>query len=143
MSKVDENLIEARKVLSKMIIGYGEAICAGTAYQEYVEAIRVGIEHGRMLERERSNSGVATPLACALCGKRLSRKTARQINGVVMCSNCMFLPPAPVDRNPKGGDSEAAPSRSDESAVTAQPAGAQSPELSTASHGIEIQEKAA
>jgi predicted nucleic acid-binding Zn-ribbon protein len=31
---------------------------------------------------------------CTHCGKRLSRKTARQIDGVVMCGNCMFRPPA-------------------------------------------------
>jgi hypothetical protein len=29
---------------------------------------------------------------CQPCGKRLSRKTARQINGVIMCSTCMFRP---------------------------------------------------
>jgi formylmethanofuran dehydrogenase subunit E len=33
-------------------------------------------------------------LTCERCGKRLSRKTARQIDGVVMCSTCMFKPPA-------------------------------------------------
>jgi formylmethanofuran dehydrogenase subunit E len=27
---------------------------------------------------------------CERCGKRLSRKTARQIEGEVMCSTCMF-----------------------------------------------------
>lgn len=31
-------------------------------------------------------------LQCTHCGKRLSRKTARQINGVVMCSTCLFKP---------------------------------------------------
>lgn len=29
---------------------------------------------------------------CERCGKRLSRKTARQIGGVVMCSACLFPP---------------------------------------------------
>lgn len=29
-------------------------------------------------------------LTCSRCGKRLSRKTARLINGWVMCSSCMF-----------------------------------------------------
>lgn len=27
---------------------------------------------------------------CERCGKRLSRKSARQVDGVVMCSPCMF-----------------------------------------------------
>jgi formylmethanofuran dehydrogenase subunit E len=31
-------------------------------------------------------------LTCQRCGKRLSRKTARQIDGVIMCSACMFPP---------------------------------------------------
>lgn len=31
---------------------------------------------------------------CARCQKRLSRKTARQIDGEVVCSACMFAPPA-------------------------------------------------
>lgn len=46
-------------------------------------------------------------LVCAHCGKRLSRKTARQIDGVVMCSTCMFLPAKDRpqgDRSPQGGD---------------------------------------
>lgn len=30
------------------------------------------------------------PLTCERCGKRLTKKTARQIEGVVMCSPCMF-----------------------------------------------------
>lgn len=31
-------------------------------------------------------------LTCTHCGKRLSKKTARQIDGVVMCGVCMFKP---------------------------------------------------
>lgn len=31
-------------------------------------------------------------LKCTHCGKRLSRKTARLIEGVVMCGTCMFKP---------------------------------------------------
>lgn len=33
---------------------------------------------------------------CERCGKRLSRKRARQIDGVVMCSTCMFAPKKPA-----------------------------------------------
>lgn len=32
-------------------------------------------------------------LCCEQCGKRLSRKTARLIDGKVLCSTCMFAPP--------------------------------------------------
>lgn len=35
---------------------------------------------------------------CQHCNKRLSRKTARQIDGVVMCSACMFAPRQPFAR---------------------------------------------
>lgn len=31
-------------------------------------------------------------LMCSYCGKKLSRKTARLIDGKVMCSTCMFKP---------------------------------------------------
>jgi formylmethanofuran dehydrogenase subunit E len=31
-------------------------------------------------------------LACTGCGKRLSRKTARLIDGKVLCSACLFGP---------------------------------------------------
>jgi predicted nucleic acid-binding Zn-ribbon protein len=31
-------------------------------------------------------------LTCTRCGKSLSKKTARMIEGVVMCSSCMFAP---------------------------------------------------
>jgi formylmethanofuran dehydrogenase subunit E len=31
-------------------------------------------------------------LTCNRCGKRLSRKTARLIDGRVLCSTCMFGP---------------------------------------------------
>ena len=48
-------------------------------------------------------------LACTHCGKRLSRKTARQIDGVIMCSTCMFKPKASVDTHPQDGDALAAP----------------------------------
>lgn len=35
-------------------------------------------------------------MICSRCQKRLSRKTARQIDGVVMCSACMFAGSDPV-----------------------------------------------
>ena len=38
-----------------------------------------------------------TKLTCTKCGKRLSRKTARLIDGKVMCSACMFGP-SPLER---------------------------------------------
>lgn len=38
-------------------------------------------------------------MICAHCGKRLSRKTARIIDGVVMCGVCMFKPAS--EREPK------------------------------------------
>ncbi len=31
-------------------------------------------------------------LECTRCSKRLSRKTARIIDGKVLCSTCMFAP---------------------------------------------------
>ena len=31
-----------------------------------------------------------TPLRCERCDKRLTKKTARQIDGEVLCSACMF-----------------------------------------------------
>lgn len=34
-------------------------------------------------------------LTCNRCGKRLSRKTARQVNGEVICSACLFSAPKP------------------------------------------------
>lgn len=34
-------------------------------------------------------------LTCTRCGKRLSRKTARQIDGKPVCSACLFGPPTP------------------------------------------------
>lgn len=30
--------------------------------------------------------------ACSRCGKRLTRKTARQIDGKPLCSTCLFKP---------------------------------------------------
>lgn len=36
-------------------------------------------------------------LCCEKCGKRLSRKTARLIEGKVLCSTCMFGP-SPLER---------------------------------------------
>lgn len=33
---------------------------------------------------------------CTRCNKRLSRKTARSIDGKVLCSSCMFAPAKPV-----------------------------------------------
>jgi hypothetical protein len=42
-------------------------------------------------------------MTCTHCNKRLSRKTARQIDGVIMCSACMFTPPkAEVIYEPEG-----------------------------------------
>lgn len=32
-------------------------------------------------------------LTCSRCGKRLTRKTARQIDGKPLCSTCLFAPP--------------------------------------------------
>lgn len=40
-------------------------------------------------------------MICTHCGKRLSRKTARQIDGVVTCSTCMFKPAK--ERTPRDG----------------------------------------
>lgn len=39
---------------------------------------------------------IAAPirLICERCGKKLSRKRARQIDGKVLCSPCVFAPPA-------------------------------------------------
>lgn len=37
-----------------------------------------------------------TKLSCERCQKRLSRKTARLIEGKVVCSTCMFA--SPLDR---------------------------------------------
>lgn len=34
-----------------------------------------------------------TTLICTSCGKRLSRKRARMIDGKALCSTCMFAPP--------------------------------------------------
>jgi len=34
-----------------------------------------------------------TILTCERCNKRLSRKTARQIDGVILCAPCMFGQP--------------------------------------------------
>jgi formylmethanofuran dehydrogenase subunit E len=36
-------------------------------------------------------------MRCTRCGKRLSRKTARLINGKTLCSSCMFSPPNPEE----------------------------------------------
>lgn len=47
---------------------------------------------------------------CEHCGKHLSRKRARQIDGVIMCSPCMFAPRkglAPERRRPAGPVGEA------------------------------------
>lgn len=54
------------------------------------------------------------PHVCAHCGKGLSRKAARLIDGVVMCSTCMFKPASrrDTDGSPKGGDGEAGSVRS-------------------------------
>ncbi len=42
-------------------------------------------------------------LLCTHCGKRLSRKTARIIEGVVTCSTCMFAPgTSPITKRPSG-----------------------------------------
>lgn len=41
-------------------------------------------------------------LACTHCGKRLSRKSARQIDGVIMCSTCMFKPASRRDSDGSG-----------------------------------------
>ncbi len=46
-------------------------------------------------------------LTCTHCGKRLSRKFARQINGVVTCSTCMFKPASRRDSDAGfAGDAE-------------------------------------
>lgn len=42
-----------------------------------------------------------TMMNCQPCGKRLSRKTARMINGVIMCSTCMFKPGQGMRAAPK------------------------------------------
>jgi formylmethanofuran dehydrogenase subunit E len=34
-------------------------------------------------------------LRCSRCDKRLSRKTARMIDGKLLCSACMFAGPKP------------------------------------------------
>jgi late competence protein required for DNA uptake (superfamily II DNA/RNA helicase) len=36
-------------------------------------------------------------LTCNRCGKKLSRKTARQIGSEIMCSACLFAPPKRED----------------------------------------------
>jgi hypothetical protein len=41
-------------------------------------------------------------LRCTRCDKRLSRKTARMIDGKVLCSTCMFAPPERGIEWPKG-----------------------------------------
>lgn len=46
---------------------------------------------------------------CQQCGKRLSRKTARLVEGRVLCSACMFTPQkmkgaAIADTHPQGRD---------------------------------------
>lgn len=47
-------------------------------------------------------------MKCERCNKRLSRKTARLIDGEVLCSTCMFAPrKSGVTR--KGGDRLRAP----------------------------------
>ncbi len=46
-------------------------------------------------------------MICSHCQKRLSRKTARQIDGVVMCSTCMFKPARDRD-GAEGRDAKAA-----------------------------------
>lgn len=60
-------------------------------------------------------------MICSRCGKRLSRKTARQIGKEVLCSACMF---APADRSPKGQDRNGLDAKH-ESAVTPKAAGVQ------------------
>jgi len=32
-------------------------------------------------------------MICTRCGKKLSRKTARMIDGKILCSPCVFAPP--------------------------------------------------
>ena len=58
-----------------------------------------------------------TGLTCTRCAKRLSRKTARQIDGVVMCGNCMFRPPASVIEAASAGETAQTGSTEGESAV--------------------------
>lgn len=44
-------------------------------------------------------------LVCESCDKRLTRKGARQIDGKVICGDCMFRPPNPACKDcgkPKG-----------------------------------------
>jgi hypothetical protein len=49
---------------------------------------------------------VSPSLICQRCGKKLSRKRARIIDGEIMCSPCMFAPrKSGVTR--MGGDGEA------------------------------------
>ena len=53
---------------------------------------------------------MAMILTCEQCNKRLSRKTARLIEGRVLCSTCMFKPPSAIfrdsgsDRNGENGE---------------------------------------
>lgn len=44
-------------------------------------------------------------MICTICNKRLTRKTARQVDGVVQCSACLFGQTAVGDRSPQGRDS--------------------------------------
>lgn len=37
-------------------------------------------------------------LRCTVCDKKLSRKTARVIDGKPLCSSCMFNGPWPIKR---------------------------------------------
>ena len=56
-------------------------------------------------------------LTCQQCNKRLSRKTARLIEGRVLCSTCMFTPQKAKE------PASAIEARSDETAQQAQPEG--------------------
>lgn len=46
---LDPDLLEAREIVAREVIGYGKSIREGTAYQERVEAILIGIKRGREL----------------------------------------------------------------------------------------------
>lgn len=46
---LDPDLVEAREIVAREIIGYSKAIRAGEAWQERVDAILIGIKRGREL----------------------------------------------------------------------------------------------
>jgi len=45
----DPDLLEAREIVAREVIGYSKSIREGTAYQERVDAILIGIKRGREL----------------------------------------------------------------------------------------------